>query len=56
MVSVVLVSVVYCSMRHGKVGLQLGADQKYYISRCEKKSIQLTITMPVRDDVKRGGC
>ena len=42
-------------MRHGKVGLQLGADQVYYISRCEeKKSIQLTITMPVRDDVKSG--
>ena len=42
-------------MRHGKVALQLGADQKYYISRCEeKKSIQLTITMPVRDDVKSG--
>ncbi|XP_065895596.1 uncharacterized protein [Dysidea avara] len=40
-------------MRHSKVGLQLGADQVYYISRCEeKKSIQLTITMPVRDDVK----
>ena len=42
-------------MRHGKVGLQLGADQVYYISRCEEeKSIQLTITMPVRDDVKSG--
>ena len=42
-------------MRHGKVGLQLGADQVYYISRCEeKKTIQLTITMPVRDDVKSG--
>ena len=40
-------------MRHGKVGLQLGADQVYYISRCEEKSsIQLTITMPVRDDAK----
>ena len=33
-------------MRHGKVGLQLGAHQKYYISRCEEKqSIQLTITI-----------
>jgi len=42
-------------MRHGKLGLQLGANQKYYISRCEEKnSIQLTITMPVRDDVKSG--
>jgi len=40
-------------MRYGKVGLQLGANQKYYISRCEeKKSIQLTITIPVRDDAK----
>lgn len=38
-------------MRHGKVGLQLGAHQKYYISRCvEKKSIQLTITMPMNND------
>ena len=33
-------------MRHGKVGMQLGARQKYYISRCEEKqSIQLTITV-----------
>ena len=33
-------------MRHGKVGLQLGHHQKYYISRCEEKqSIQLTITV-----------
>ena len=32
-------------MRQGKVGLQLGLHQKYYISRCEEKhSIQLTIT------------
>ena len=39
-------------MRHGKVGLQLGLHQKYYISRCEeKKSIQLTIT--VMGDDKR---
>ena len=39
-------------MRHGKVGLQLGAHQKYYISWCkEKQSIQLTITL-VGDDVK----
>ena len=37
-------------MRHGKMGSQLGADQKYYISRCqEKQSIQLTITI-VGDD------
>ena len=37
-------------MRHGKVGLQLGRHQKYYISRCEEKqSIQLTITV-VGDD------
>ena len=33
-------------MRHGKIGLQLGAHQKYYISRStEKQSIQLTITV-----------
>lgn len=33
-------------MRRGKVGLQLGRHQKYYISRCEEKqSIQLTITV-----------
>jgi len=39
-------------MRHGKVGLQLGADQKYYISQCEKrKSIKLNITV-VGDDEK----
>ena len=38
-------------MRHGKVGLQLGRHQKYYISRCEEKdSIQLTITV-VGDDM-----
>ena len=37
-------------MRYGKVGLQLGHHQKYYISRCEEKeSIQLTITV-VGDD------
>ena len=37
-------------MRRGKMGSQLGAHQKYYISRCEKKqSIQLTITV-VGDD------
>ena len=37
-------------MRHGKVGLQLGFHQKYYISRCqEKQSIQLTITMSEND-------
>ena len=37
-------------MRHGKMGSQLGADQKYYISRYEEKqSIQLTITV-VGDD------
>ena len=39
-------------MRHGKVGLQLGAHQKYYISQCEeKRSIQLTITV-VENDMK----
>ena len=33
-------------MRYGKVGLQLGDHQKYYINRCEEKqSIQLTITV-----------
>ena len=33
-------------MRYGKVGLQLGTHQKYYISKCEEKqSIQLTITV-----------
>ena len=37
-------------MRHGKIGLQLGAHQKYYISRCEEKqSIQLTITIMEKD-------
>ena len=36
----------YFRMRYGKIGLQLGAKQKYYISRCEEKhSIQLTITV-----------
>ena len=40
----------YCRMRHGKVGLQLGFRQKYYISRCqEKQSIQLTITVSGND-------
>lgn len=43
----------YYRKRHGKVGLQLGVHQNYYIGRCqEKSSIQLTITMPARDDVK----
>ena len=38
-------------LRYGKVGLQLGSHQKYYISHCEeKKSIRLTITT-VGDDV-----
>ena len=37
-------------MRHGKIGSQLGADQKYYISRCEhKQSIQLTISVVGND-------
>ena len=37
-------------MRYGKVGLQLGDHQKYYISRCEEKqSIQLTITVVGND-------
>ena len=56
MVSEVLLSVVclviHYRMRHGKVGLQLGRHQKYYISRCEEKqSIQLTIT--VKGDDRR---
>ena len=39
-------------MRRGKMGSQLGANQKYYISQCEEKqSIQLTITV-VGDDKK----
>ena len=39
-------------MRYGKVGLQLGSHQKYYISRSEEKqSIQLTITIS-KDDAK----
>ena len=52
------ISVVMCwaflliRLRYGKVGLQLGAHQKYYISQCEeKKSIQLTITV-VGNDAK----
>ena len=33
-------------MRYGKIGLQLGSHQKYYISKCEENhSIQLTITV-----------
>ena len=37
-------------MRHGRVGMQLGAHQKYYICRCEEKqSIQLTITVADND-------
>ena len=39
-------------MTHGKMGSQLGVDQKYYISRCEEKhvqGIQLMITV-VGDD------
>ena len=55
MVSEVLLSVVclviHYRMRHGKVGLQLGRHQKYYISRCEEKqSIQLTITVKGDDN------
>ena len=43
---VLIMLIYYCRMRHGKVGLQLGLHQKYYISRCqEKQSIQLTITV-----------
>ena len=44
-------SYIYFSrMRHGKIGLQLGAHQKYYISQCEEKqSIQLTITIMDKD-------
>ncbi|XP_065914951.1 uncharacterized protein [Dysidea avara] len=38
-------------MRYGMVELQLDAHQRYYISRCEENSsIQLTISMPERDD------
>ena len=38
-------------MRRGKMGSQLGADQKYYISRCEEKqSILLTITVGGDDE------
>ena len=41
---------IYYRMRHGKVALQLGAHQKYYISRSEEKqSIQLTITVSKKD-------
>ena len=40
----------YFRMRYGKIGLQLGDNQKYYISRCEEKqSIQLTITVVGHD-------
>ena len=47
----ILSIVIHYRMRHGKVGLQLGRHQKYYISRCEEKqSIQLTITV-VGDDM-----
>ena len=44
-----IVFIFHCRMRHGKVGLQLGVHQKYYISQCEEKSIQLTITMVEKD-------
>ena len=38
-------------MRRGKIGSQLGSNQKYYISRCvEKQSIQLTITVAGDDE------
>ena len=57
MVSIVLFTSTDCyhislyRLRQGKVGLQLGSHQKYYISQCEEKhSIQLTITV-VGDDV-----
>jgi len=37
-------------MRHGKVALQLGDHQKYYLSWCEEKqSIRLTITVVGND-------
>jgi len=40
-------------IRHGLVELQLGAHQKYYVSRCaEKESIQSTITMPLINDME----
>ena len=49
---IMVYQVIHCRMRHGKVGLQLGSHQKYYISRCEEKqSIQLTIT--VKGDDRR---
>ena len=52
LVLIILHGSICCRMRHGKIGLQLGRHQKYYISRCqEKKSIQLTITVS-RNDAK----
>ena len=45
------VNILLYRLRQGKVGLQLGSHQKYYISQCEEKhSIRLTITV-VGDDV-----
>ena len=45
-----MLNLMHHRLRRGKMGSQLGADQKYYISRCEEKqSIQLTITV-VGDD------
>ena len=39
-------------MRYGKMGSQLGTDQKYYISRCEEKqSVQLTISVVGNDEI-----
>ena len=50
MILIASYSLIHYRMRYGKMGSQLGANQKYYISRCEEKqSIQLTITV-VGDD------
>jgi len=40
-------------MRHGKVGLQLGANQKYYISRYDvgqTQGVKLTVTVDNSDE------
>lgn len=40
----------YFRLKHGKVTLQLGAHQSYYVNLCEdKKSIQLIIMSTVED-------
>ena len=41
-------------MRYGKIGLKLGAHQKYYISQCEEKqSVKLTITVAMQSVSRR---